>query len=947
VDYKDTIQLPKTDFPMKANLPQREPEILRRWEEEDLFGRLVAQNAARPGARSFVLHDGPPYANGDIHIGHALNKILKDLIVKYRNLAGDVADYVPGWDCHGLPIELKVDKELGARKREMDRPAVIEACRRYAERWIDRQRVSFKRLGCFGRWEAPYATMARGYEAEIVRTLARAAGRGFLFRGKKPVYWCTTDRTALAEAEVEYEDHTSPSIYVAFDLASPLPLPAAAGKKARLVIWTTTPWTLPANLAVAAHPQLAYVAYDLRGQVVVVARELLARFLADCAPEELSARGAPTAHSPQAHEAATGGGGTLPAADLAHPERVLGTLEGRALEGLRYRHPFVDREGRVLLGDHVTLEAGTGLVHTAPGHGQEDYEVGLRYGLEILNPVDGAGVFTAEAGRYAGQPIWDANPRIVEDLATSGHLLSDPKARLRHSYPHCWRCHDPVVFRATDQWFLSLEHGGLRRKALDEIDRVRWIPRWGRDRIHGMIENRPDWCLSRQRTWGVPITVFYCEGCEEPLVSPAAMERVAAAVEQEGIEAWYRHPAADFTAGESCPRCGKTAFRREQDILDVWWDSGVSWSAVAEKQGMGVPVDLYLEGSDQHRGWFHSALLTSVALRDAAPYRAVLTHGFVLDGQGRAMSKSVGNVVAPEAVIQKYGADILRLWVAAADYRDDVRVSDEILAGLAEGYRKIRNTLRFALGNLHGFEPARDAVPLAEMEPIDRWALARLAAWDEKVKAAYAAYEFHVAYHATMQFCAVELSALYFDILKDRLYTARKDGRPRRSAQTALHAIAQDVMRLLAPVLSFTASEAWDHLPGRPAPSVFLAGLPRREPPADAEALEGRYGRLLEVRAAVQARLEEARRSKLIGSGLEAMVTVRAEGEQRRLLEESRGELPTLFIVSKVALADGPFAVDVARAPGEKCERCWIWSEERGRDPAHPTLCPKCTAALR
>jgi isoleucyl-tRNA synthetase len=948
VDYKDTVNLPKTDFPMKGNLPQREPEILRAWEEQAIFQRLVAQNAARPGARRFVLHDGPPYANGDIHIGHALNKILKDVVVKYRNLAGEVADYVPGWDCHGLPIELKVDKELGSKKRELDRAAVIEACRAYAQKWIGRQRESFKRLGVFGRWEKPYATMARGYEAEIVRTVARAAAKGFLFRGKKPVYWCVTDRTALAEAEVEYEDHTSPSIYVALDLVSPLPDPKLAGRKARLVVWTTTPWTLPANLAVAAHPEFAYVAYDLRGDVVVVAKDLLARFLADCAPEELALRDAPVAHSPRAHEAATGGGGTVASAHLAHPERVLAHLDGRALEGLRYRHPFAGRESPVILGEHVTLEAGTGLVHTAPGHGQEDYEVGLRYGLEVLNPVDGAGRFTAEAGKYAGKAIWEANPEIVKDLAASGHLLSDPKAQLRHSYPHCWRCHNPVVFRATDQWFLSLEHGGLRRRALAEIDRVQWIPRWGRDRIYGMIENRPDWCLSRQRTWGVPIPVFYCEACSEPLVSPAAMERVAQAFEAEGIEAWYRRPVAELTGGEACPRCGKTGFRREQDILDVWWDSGVSWAAVAAKDdALGVPVDLYLEGSDQHRGWFHSSLLTAVAIRDGAPYRAVLTHGFVLDGQGKAMSKSVGNVVAPEEIIKRYGADILRLWVSAADYRDDVRISDEILNGLAEGYRKIRNTLRYALGNLFDFDPAKDAVPAAELEPIDRWALARLAAWDEKVKAAYEGYEFHVAYHATTQFTAVELSALYFDILKDRLYTAKKDGRARRSAQTVLWTIAQDVMRLLAPVLSFTASEAWAHLPGRPAESVFLAGLPRRERPADADALEARYGRLFEVREAVQAKLEEARRAKLIGSGLDAAVTIRADGEQRARLEEARAELATLFIVSKVVLAEGPFAVEVARAPGEKCDRCWVYSEERGKDPAHPTLCPKCTAALR
>jgi isoleucyl-tRNA synthetase len=946
VDYKETVNLPKTDFPMKANLPQREPEILRQWEEQAIFQRLVAQNAARPGAKKFVLHDGPPYANGDIHIGHALNKVLKDLIVKYRNLKGEVADYIPGWDCHGLPIELKVDKELGSKKREMDRPAIIEACRKYAQKWIGRQRESFKRLGVFGRWETPYATMSRGYEATTVRALARAAEKGFLFRGKKPVYWCTTDRTALAEAEVEYEDHTSPSIYVAFDLVGSLPEPRLAGKKARLVIWTTTPWTLPANLAVAAHPEFTYVAYDFDGQIVVVAKDLLGRFLADVAPDHLARGTVPTPHSPQAHEAATGGAGVGATPHLADPQRVLGYIEGKALEGLRYQHPFMPRECPVILGTHVTLEAGTGLVHTAPGHGQEDYEAGLRYGLEILNPVDGAGRFTAEAGRYAGKEIFAANPEIVNDLHASKHLLSDPGAKLKHSYPHCWRCHNPVVFRATDQWFLSLDHNGLRKKALSEIDRVRWIPRWGRDRIYSMIENRPDWCLSRQRTWGVPIPVFYCEGCAEPLVSPAVMENVARAFEEEGIEAWYRRKPGAFTGGATCAKCGKGEFRREQDILDVWWDSGVSWAAVAEKEGLGVPVDLYLEGSDQHRGWFHSSLLTAVAIRDGAPYDGVLTHGFVLDQQGKAMSKSLGNVVAPEEIIKKYGADVLRLWVSAADYRDDVRIGDEILAGLAEGYRKIRNTVRWMLGALDGFDPAKHAVPPDELLPLDRWALAKLAAWDERVKAAYEDYEFHVAYHATMQFCAVDLSSLYFDIVKDRLYTWKKDGKPRRSVQTVLWMMAQDVVRLLAPVLSFTATEAWGYLPGRPAESVFLAGLPARERPKDGEALEARYGALFDVRAVVQGKLEEARRAKLIGSGLEAMVTVRADGETLKLLESARAELPTLFIVSKVVLESGRLGAEVARAPGKKCERCWIYAEDVGRDPAHPTICGKCADAL-
>jgi isoleucyl-tRNA synthetase len=923
VEYKDTINLPKTDFPMKANLAQREPEILKEWEAGKVFEKLVAGNVAR-GGRRFVLHDGPPYANGHIHIGHALNKILKDLIVKYRNMAGEVADYQPGWDCHGLPIERKVDEELGSRKREMDRPAVIAAARVYARKWIDKQRDEFKRLGVFGRWDEPYATMDRRYEADTVRALATVAEKGFLSRGKKPVYWCTTDRTALAEAEVEYEDHTSPSIHVAFEVVGDLPVAALAGRPSSLVIWTTTPWTLPANLAVAVHPDLVYVAYGLAGKVVVVAKDLLGPFLAAVAPDEL------------------GFDGTTPDAS-----RILASMEGKELEGVKYRHPFMNRISPVILGSHVTLDAGTGLVHTAPGHGQEDYQVGMQYGLEVLNPVDGAGIFTDAAGKYAGQNIFAANATIVADLHASGHLLSDPAASLRHSYPHCWRCHRPVVFRATDQWFLSLDHEGLRGRTLDEIDRVRWIPGWGRERIHNMIEHRPDWCLSRQRTWGVPIAVFYCEKCGEPLVSPALMRRVADEFEKEGIEAWYLHAPAHFTQGEKCASCGGADFRREQDILDVWWDSGVSWAAVAERgRNSQVPVSLYLEGSDQHRGWFHSSLLTSMAIRGKAPYDAVLTHGFVLDGSGRAMSKSVGNVVAPEEIIKKYGADVLRLWVAASDYRDDVRVSGQILDGLAEGYRKIRNTVRWALGNLDGFDPARDSVPVAEMEPFDRWAYAKLVEWQDKVSKAYADYEFHVAYHATTELVSVTLSSIYFDVAKDRLYTARKDGKARRSAQTVLHMVAQDLLRMLAPVLSFTAHEAWKYLPGRPEGSVFEAGLPRREAPAHAEALLARYGKLLEVRTAVLMALEGARRDKLIGSGLEAQVTVSADGETLALLRDAEVELPALFIVSKVALAQGPLEVKVERAPGEKCERCWIYAEDRGGNPAHPTLCGKCTAAL-
>jgi isoleucyl-tRNA synthetase len=945
VDYKDTVNLPKTDFPMKANLAEREPAQVKEWEEQKIFEAMLAKNAAA-GGRRFVMHDGPPYANGHTHIGHALNKILKDIVVKWHGMKGEVADFIPGWDCHGLPIERKVEDELGSKRREMDRPAVIAACRAYANKWIAIQREEFKRLGIFARWDLPYATMQQPYEAETIRMFGRVAEKGYLVRGQKPVYWCITDRTALAEAEVEYEDHESPSIHVAFEVVSGLRAKELAGKKVRLVIWTTTPWTLPANLAVAAHPDFEYVAYDLAGSPVIVAKELLARFLAECAPGELAMKHVPV---PTA-DGATG----REVAALADPSRILCYLSGKDLEGVKYRHPFMGRESPVILGEHVTLEAGTGLVHTAPGHGHEDYVVGQRYGIAVLNPVDGAGKFTAEAGPYAGLGIWEANPKIVQDLKSSGHLLSDPAAKLKHSYPHCWRCHKPVVFRATRQWFLQMEHEGLRKRTLAEIDRLAasggWIPPWGRDRIFGMIENRPDWCLSRQRTWGVPIPVFYCEKCEEPLVSKAVIDRVAAAFEKDGMEVWYTTEPAAFVGAEKCGKCGGAAFRREQDILDVWWDSGVSWSAVARARGLvpaGEPVDLYLEGSDQHRGWFHSSLLTAMATEGKAPYRNVLTHGFVLTVGGDKMSKSRGNAIGPDEVNKKYGAEVLRLWVTASDFRDDVRISQEILGGLAEGYRKIRNTLRYALSNLYDFDPAKDSVPAPEMDPLDRWAMARLVAWEERVKKAYDAYELHLVYHSTMDFCATELSSTYFDILKDRLYTAKKDSKARRSAQTALHAIAVDLARMMAPVMSFTAAEAWKYLPAPAEKSVFLAGLPARERPADADALEDRYGKIFAVRTAVQKALEVARKEKLIGSGLEAGVTVTAPADTLALLQSAGAELKFLFIVSKVTLAKGEaVAVTVEKAPGKKCERCWVYAEDLGENPAHPTVCAKCAAAL-
>jgi isoleucyl-tRNA synthetase len=783
--------------------------------------------------------------------------------------------------------------------------------------------------------------MAYGYEAQIVRELAKFAARGALYRRKKPVHWCPKDATALAEAEVEYAEHTSPSIYVKLDLTEPLKL--ATGKPAALVIWTTTPWTLPANLAVAVHPDYTYALYDLRGTVVVVAKELLAAFLAECAPDELAVKDVQAL-------------GVEGAASLKNPERVLGFASGKELEGLRYRHPLYDRTSPVILGPHVTLEAGTGLVHTAPGHGHEDYEVGLKYGLDIYAPVDNRGHFTGDAGEFAGKLVFDANPDIVKRLVEKGALLSDPAATVTHSYPHCWRCKKPVIFRATDQWFISLETGDLRRKALEEIDRVQWIPKWGRERIVAMMQTRPDWCISRQRQWGVPIAIFYCESCHEPLVDAAVMERVAQLFEAEGADAWYeKTPAQLIPEGTRCA-CGGAEFRKESDILDVWFDSGVSFAAVCERRrNLSVPVDLYLEGSDQHRGWFNSALIAGVGTRDRAPFKAVLTHGFVVDGEGKKYSKSSGNYVPLPELLKKLGADVLRLWVAAEDYRDDVTVSPQVLDRLGDSYRKIRNTIRYCLSNLFDFDPAKDTAPDGAMTPLDRWALARLSAYTGRVRKAYDAYEFHLVYHETVQLCAVDLSAFYFDVLKDRLYCGQS--KERRAAQTVLYRACRDLLRLLAPVLSFTCEEAWAHLPGEKTSTVFVAGLPEAgAATADAAALQARYEKLLAVRAAVAKAMEETRNAqaeakkrgeKVIGNSLDARVVVSREGEEHAFLKTfAESELAELFLVSQVELRNGPAAVAVDFARGEKCVRCWRVVEDRGADARHPELCRRCAEAV-
>ncbi|MDT8441638.1 MAG: isoleucine--tRNA ligase [Desulfuromonadales bacterium] len=924
MDYKQTLNLPETDFPMRGNLPQREPEILQRWDALELDRRL---SEPQPDQPNFTLHDGPPYANGHIHIGHALNKILKDIVVKSKRMQGYYAPYVPGWDCHGLPIELKVDQQLGKKKREMSKAEVRRECRAYARQWVDIQSEEFRRLGVFGDWQNPYLTMSHGYEAATARELARFAERGALYKGKKPVHWCSSCVTALAEAEVEYADHTSPSIFVKFPYADRLPEGFAEleGKPLAFVIWTTTPWTIPANLAVCLHPELAYVAVETGNEVLVLAEGLYGKVLAE-----------------------------LGIADY----RVLKTFQAGAFEHRHCKHPLYDRNSLLVLGDYVTLEAGTGCVHTAPGHGQDDYLTGLKYGLEIYNPVDDYGRYRADLELFGGEKVPAVNPAVNACLAERGALLGEGK--VEHSYPHCWRCKKPIIFRATEQWFIAMEANDLRGKALTHINDVQWIPHWGRERIYNMIENRPDWCISRQRSWGVPITVFYCSRCNEALADGAVMHHVADLFEEVGSDLWFEREAHELLpAGACCPACGHAEFRKEMDILDVWFDSGVSHAAVVEvNEHLQSPADLYLEGSDQHRGWFHSSLLAAVGTRDAAPYKAVLTHGFVLDEKGRPMSKSVGNVVAPEKVIQQYGAEILRLWVATQDYRNDTRVGDAILKQVSEAYRRIRNTARYILGNLHDFDPVTASVADGDLLEIDRWALSRLETLVSRVRKAYDAYEFHVLYHAVHNFCTVDMSAFYLDVLKDRLYTARADSRQRRSAQTAIYRILDALTRLMAPVLSFTAEEIWGYLPGEREESVHLAGFPRFEASLVDAALEAKYARLLDLRGDVAKVLEAARTAKLIGASLDAKVVLCAPaGDLRDLLAEQAEQLAALFIVSQVELVDSlteatagdsfpELRIAVSKADGDKCSRCWNYATSVGRDAAHPQVCHRCLPAL-
>jgi isoleucyl-tRNA synthetase len=945
MDYKDTLNLPRTTFPMKANLSTLEPELLERWKNMDIYGKIRKAAAARP---LWIFHDGPPYANGHIHMGTALNKILKDLAVKTHNMLGRNAMFVPGWDCHGLPIEHGVDKALGLDsssgdvRKAMDPVEKIRRCREYALKFLDIQREEFKRLGVFADWDNRYATLDPEYEAVIVREFGRFVGQGAVYKGLKPVHWCMHCKTALAQAEVEYEDETSPTVYVKFPVAAASPALAAAlgGRKASLVIWTTTPWTLPANLAVAVHPTETYTALEVDGEWLIVARPLAVA----------------VANLP-------GVAGRARGTSLALP--------GSALVGTQARHPWIARDSLVIGEDFVAMDAGTGLVHIAPGHGEEDYEAGRRAGLKIYNPVDDDGKFIAEVEHFAGQTVWEADPKIIAHLRAQGVLLAEMP--VSHTYPHCWRCKNPTLFRATEQWFLSVDKTGLRQRALDAIrHEVRWIPEWGESRIYNMVAHRPDWVLSRQRVWGVPIVAFYCGKCGHLLLEERVAEHVAGIFRAgRGIEEWYLRPERELVPpGTRCASCGGDEFRRETDTLDVWVDSGCSHAAVLEtRPDLRWPADLYLEGSDQHRGWFHSSLLEAVGTRGKPPYRTVLTHGFLVDGDGRKMSKSEGNYLTQEQLLPKYGAEVLRLWVAAEDYTEDIRLSDEILHRLADAYRRIRNTWRFLLGALADFDPDRDRVSYDQMEELDRWALLRLGELIARVRRGYEEYQFHVVFHATHNFCAVDLSALYLDIIKDRLYASAPNDPRRRAAQTVCFEMLTALARLLAPILTFTAEEVWGHIAGAGKPeSVHLTTFPEERGEWANERLAAEWDRLLEVRGEVSRALEAARKAGKIGKGIDAVVFVTsAPEEQWRPLLTAKGEslLATVFNVSAVRLTATPptadaiayesadipgFAVSVvpAKALGwKKCERCWLWSPRVGEDAEHPTLCERCAPVVR
>lgn len=978
LDLKKTVNLPNTAFSQKANLGQSEPARLKKWTERRLY-QLIRRSAE--GREKFILHDGPPYANADIHLGTALNKILKDFVVKSRTMMGFDAPYVPGYDCHGLPIELHVDRKLGAKKNQMPITSIRRACREHAAESLKRQSRDFQRVGVLGLWENPYLTMSNHYEAETARLFGRFVERGYVYKGLRPVYWCIHDKTALAEAEVEYSEHASPSVYVKFPLSTnPASIdPALAGKKVFFLIWTTTPWTLPSNLGIAVNPVFEYVAIETGDEVYIIAADLAGSVAQKCGFEE---------------------------------PRVIARFMGSRLDRLECDHAWLDRRSLVMLGEHVTLggeadaeteldvkeardrkttgKSGTGCVHIAPGHGHDDFVLGTRYGLDIYCPVDDSGRFTPDVEFFAGQQVFEANSEIVDFMRSRGVLVFSEE--YLHRYPHCWRCKNPVIFRATPQWFISLdarsaaaseiekdEDGrdvsnftnddelvsqSLRERALGEIERVRWIPAWGRERMRNMLRNRPDWCVSRQRVWGVPIPAFYCERCDEPVIDARVIEHVAEIFERESSDAWYAQEARDLLPSDyTCHNCGnQESWTKETDILDVWFDSGSSSVAVLEHYSeLRWPADLYLEGNDQYRGWFNSSLIVGLAARDRAPYETVLTHGWVVDGQGKAMHKSAGNAVSPNEVIRESGAEILRLWCASSDYLEDMRCSSEILQRVSDAYRKMRNTARFALGSLHGFDLEEGGVQAEAMLELDLWALSELDKVIERVRKAYQDYEFHVVYHTLYQFCTVTLSARYFDIIKDRLYTAAPKSHARRSAQTALYYIVDALARLFAPILVFTSDEIWESLPARDTREEFvhMASFPQSTGLSRGE-FRYRWDELFAFRDRVLAKLEQARVEKLIGSSLEARVVIAAARDVFGALGFDLDDLPSheedlryLFIVSETRLALAGeesgrdyLEITIERAAGQKCERCWNYSTRVGESVRYPTVCERCIAAI-
>lgn len=918
-DYNSTLNLPKTDFPMRAGLPKSEPETLKNWEEEKLYDKLMERNEGKP---LFVLHDGPPYANGNIHLGHALNKILKDFIVRHKNMAGFKSPFVPGWDTHGLPTELKARQKAGiGSSADISVVELRKLCEEFVTGYINDQREQFKRLGCIGEWDNPYITLRHEFEAEQIKVFAGMADKGYIYRGLKPVYWCPECKTALAEAEIEYAEDPCHSIYVKFRVTDDLGKFAAMGidpSKVSFVIWTTTTWTLPANVAICVGPRFEYSVIKSGDEYYVMATDLYESAMAE--------------------------------AGLTDYE-VVATIKGSELEYMKTQHPFLDRESLLIVGEHVTLESGTGCVHTAPGHGVDDYNVCRNYPeIPVICPVNGDGVLTEEAGQFAGLTTDEANKKIAIHLDETGSLFALKK--IIHQYPHCWRCKSPILFRATDQWFCSVDD--FKEDAVKAIDEVEWIPAWGKDRITSMVRERKDWCISRQRKWGVPIPIFYCRDCGEPLIDKQVMLSVADVFAKEGSNAWFSHDASELLPeGTKCGKCGCASFDKEKDIMDVWFDSGSSHTAVVKRRGyLKFPADLYLEGNDQYRGWFQSSLLTSVATMGTAPYRTVLTHGMILDMEKRKMSKSLGNGISPQEVIDQYGADVLRLWVASCDYQSDVNISFDILKQRSEAYRKIRNTARYILGNLSDFDPDKDMVPLTELHDIDKWALVRLNSLIEKVKASYNKYEFHIVYHSVHNFCVVDMSNFYLDVLKNRLYTEKADSLSRRAAQTAIYLILNAMTRMIAPVLAYTSDEIWKYMPHSKDDNpehVIFNDMPEKVAVDADEAFMAFWDEIHELRDEVKKSLEPMIKEKTVKSSLEAKVSLSAGGDKLDFLRKAEKELADVFIVSDVEISDngGELEITASKAEGEKCERCWTVSRTVGSDLAHPTLCARCVNNLK